>query len=143
MKKIKVLQVCYSLKAAGIETFVANLQENTDTSIIENHILIYKDSEKDFFYKDIVINNGGIIENASDHSKNFLLRHIKQRFNFYKIIRKIDFDIIHVHASSGLQGLEVFLAKKFGDAKVVVHSHSSNLSLSSKFNWLKKIINQI
>ena len=89
------------------------------------------------------MNHSGVIEDASASNKFFLVRHIKQRINYCKILKKGKYDIVHVHASSGLQGLEVFLSKIIGVDNIVVHSHSSNLSLSSGFNWLKKIIHKI
>lgn len=143
MDKIKVLQVCYSLKAAGIETFVNNLQRYIDRNEIDNHFLVYKYGGLDSFYEDQITANGGVIENASSVCKSFLERHLRQRIKYCKIVRKGCYDIVHIHASSGLQGLEVMLAKLMGAKKIIVHSHSSNLSLSSKLYWLKKIMHKI
>lgn len=144
MDKIKVLQVCYSLKAAGIETFVTNVQKSIDKEKFDVHFLIYKSSEKELFYKEIVEKNGGIIENASaDDESIFILRHIKQRIAYYKIVRKGNYDVVHIHASSGLQGLEVLLARIAGVKKIFVHSHTSKLGSATKLNWLKKIIHKI
>ena len=144
MSKIKVLQVCYSLKAAGIETFVTSIQKQINKKLVENHFLIYKATKVDLFYKDVIENNGGVIENSSaDEVDNFLLRHIKQRLNYYSTLKKGNYDIVHVHASSGLQGIEVMLAHIAGVKKIVVHSHSSKMGRATKFNWLKKIIHII
>ena len=144
MGKMKVLQVCYSLKAAGIETFVTNVQREINNEIVENHFAIYKATQEGLFYKDIVEQSGGIIEDDSAGTVgNFLLRHIRQRLNFYATLKKGNYDIVHVHASSGLQGIEVLLARMAGVRKIAVHSHSSRMGRATKFNWLKKIIHLI
>lgn len=144
MSKVKVLQVCYSLKAAGIETFVTNVQKNIDVDQFDVHFLIYKNTNRDLFYKNIIEKNGGTIEDASaGFEKNFLIRHIKQRINYFHILKKQNFNIVHVHASSGLQGLEVLLAHIAGVKNIIVHSHSSKLGKATKFNWMKKIIHKI
>lgn len=138
MKKIKILEVCYSLKAAGIETFVSNMQSYVNSNEFDIHYMVYKNALLDRFYRPNIESHHGIVEDASaDECTNFLLRHILQRVNYCKILRREKFDIVHVHTSSGLQGIEVFLAHMIGVKNIVVHSHSSELSASSKFNGLK------
>lgn len=143
MCKIKVLQVCYSLKAAGIETLVTNVQKNIDVNRFDVHFLLYKGTKKDLFYKNTVEEHGGTIEDASaDKVNNFLIRHLIQRVNYFKILKKENFDVVHIHASSGLQGIEVLLAHMAGVKNIIVHSHNSKLGAATKFNWMKKIIHK-
>lgn len=142
MKKIKVLQVCYSLKTAGIETYVLNLQRNINSNEFEVHFLVYKNSANDLFYKKEIEKLGGIVEIADSKETNYLLKHILRRINYCKILKENSFDVIHVHASCGLQGIEVFLAHLMGTKNIIIHSHSSNLARSSKFNTLKHLLHK-
>lgn len=135
-KKIKVLEICYSLKAAGIETFVTNVQKHLDHSLIEAHYMLINGAKEDYFYKDDVVSNEGIIEDATSSSHNFFIRRIQQRLKYIRILKKGKYDIVHVHASSGLQGVDVLIAHLMGVKNIIVHSHchaeSAELYFSGK-----------
>ena len=144
MEKIKVLEVCYSLKAAGIETFVANLFEKLDKNRFSVDFLITNNNETDFFYRDKIEQLGGRIIDASAKGP-FFIKRIKQFRNKSKAASQNKYDVIHIHASSGVQGYDCKWAAKANPRKIVVHSHAYSESTKEFFSgkehpYIKRIL---
>lgn len=146
-QKKKILQVCYSLKAGGIETLVTSLNDYLDHDLYDVHFLIMSHDENDLFYKDRVENNGGIIKDVTPTSHNPIVKKIQRRQKYYKLLKKGNYDIVHVHASQGLNGIDVLLAKMAGVRHIVAHAHSASsinkYFKDDKFAWGKKSIHRL
>lgn len=145
-KKKKILQVCYSLKAGGIETLVASLNDYLDHDRYDVHFLIMSHNENDLFYKNRVESNGGTIKDVTPTSRNPLLRKIERRQRYYKLLRESDYDIVHIHASQGLNGVDVLLARMAGVKHIIAHAHSaSNIKQyfeGDRYAWVKKNVHR-
>lgn len=73
---------------------------------------------------------------------NRLVGHILLPFLFYKYLKLSDYEIIHVHADTAWKLLLFAIpAKHAGVKKVIVHSHSSNIS--GDFRWLKFLCHKV
>ena len=57
--------------------------------------------------------------------KSSILNYIRSLKSFLK---ENNFDIIHIHGNSGTMAIEARIAKKYSDAKVIVHLHNSTCS---------------
>lgn len=52
----------------------------------------------------------------------------KYLYQLKKILKEDSFDIIHIHGNSGTMAVEARIAKKYSNARVIVHLHNSTCS---------------
>lgn len=121
MHKIRILHILPTLSRAGTEAFVMNCLRGIDKSRFE--LAVFSLTDKDDDYGDEIRRLGAtlFVENLSFSSvwtlpKNFC--------RFTRILKSIDYDILHCHVSS-ICGF-IFLASYFaGKKRCVAHSHFS------------------
>lgn len=141
MKNSKhILQITYSLKAAGIETFVVNLYRAIDREKIQFDFVSYYDGGHKEFYDKAVQEMGGKIYKLGYPQRRKIINNIKIRVRLYKCIKNNGYEIVHVHGSSGVAILEVMIAKLAGARKVIIQSHSSDISHDASFGRLQKCL---
>lgn len=134
-----ILQVTYSLKAAGIETFAVNLYKAIDKSRLQFDFVSYYDRNCKEFYDDVVRQMGGTVYKLGFAERRKILNNIRIRFRLYKCIKANNYKIVHVHGSSGIAVLEVIIAKLAGAGRIIIHSHSSNVANNAGFGRLQKL----
>lgn len=141
MKKIRVLQVTYSLKMSGIETLAVNILSNRNSNKFEYDFAVYSNTSSPEFYDQQVLKLGGkIFKLGTSNKKKNVLSIIFERVNFYKLVKTEKYDIVHIHASSGMHVIETIICKLAGVKKIIVHSHSSKIMNNSRFYIQKKIL---
>ena len=129
-KRIKILQVGYaSFAKAGSQTVIMNIARG-----------VYKDFDIDVLlnstepgYYDEEFQGYGTIYRINCSVKgfgrikkliHFVLRPFRQYFYAKKLIKKNQYEIVHIH--SGLEGGPIFLAAKSSGVKhIVAHSHNT------------------
>jgi glycosyltransferase involved in cell wall biosynthesis len=139
----RVLQVTYSLKAAGIETFVVNIHKNINRKEYQFDYATYFPPEKEEFYDSEVRRLGGKIYKLGYKQRGKIASNIKTRINLYKCIKRNKYETVHIHGSNGLAILEVLAAKLAGCQHIIIHSHNSNISNNGKFSKLIRLITKI
>ena len=88
-----------------------------------NEIAITSYGELNEVYTDSFVNYGVGILRVDNRNKP--LQYYK---DLRKIIKKGMYDIIHIHGNSGTMAIEARIAKKYSNAKVIVHLHNSTCS---------------
>ncbi len=114
--KINVLHFSLSPNVGGIETFLYNLFSNIDRDKFDFSFIT--DSEQPAMGKELAALGGKIIKVAPH----------KQLLKYIKDIRNIvsqNYNIIHFHKNSAADIVAIMLAKRYGNAKIIVHSHNT------------------
>ena len=119
--KCRILLIGMSNVLGGIEVYCFNLIKNKlDNFLID--VLFFEDQKLPF--EDELIKMNVNILRICSRRKNF----IKSREDFIKILQNNHYDIIHYHIMSYSWFDPILLASKYSKAKIIVHSHTSNLS---------------
>ena len=129
-EKKKILQVGYaSFAKAGIQTVIMNIARGVYKDFDIDVLLT---SNKPGYYDEEFEQYGNIyrvncsVEGFGKLKKylHFAIRPFKQFFYARKLMKKNQYDIVHIH--SGLEGGPMFLAAKFAGVKhIVAHSHNT------------------
>ena len=130
MKKIKVLQVGGVASFGGIETFQFSLFKNIDREKYCFDFLINNTDNK-LVYENDIKELGGKVFYIPSRRQNYLKRIIF----FKQILKNNEYDIIHVNYSALVDDLFLSEAIKT-DARVILHSHSSNFTDSKFWYWV-------
>lgn len=113
---MKILQITGSLEIGGLENMACNIARYAPSDYTID-FLVYE--LKGIGYEqemDSLGSNNFVVTRPSENPVNFLKQYIQ-------LIREQDYDIIHIHTYTS-SGYMAFLAKKFTNAKVIVHSHT-------------------
>ena len=117
---IKVLHVLGALNMGGSETMVINLYEKIDNSKIRFDFAV--NGTEIGFLEDQIDKNYSQIFRMTKRSDSF----VKHLSDFYKIVKKNSYDIIHYHTQNAfLTSVDISVAKLAGVKKNVVHCHST------------------
>lgn len=129
MKKILYVNAI-SDNIGGIEMYIMNIYRKIDKSKYDVHFLV-DENIKPVYYDEIKNN----IITTPSRTKNYkaYLKKLK------KIMRKYQYDVVHVNLMSFSNFEPIVFAKKYSKAKIILHSHISNLEMSFK----TKILNYI
>ena len=108
---------------------------NGIANIILSHIKSLKSVNEDF---EIAVTSYGELDNFyvgnfSELGVGVIKVPSRQKLFLYstelrKIITNNNFDVIHIHGNSGTMALEARIAKKYSNARVIVHLHNSTCS---------------
>jgi len=130
---INVLIIGLSPNIGGIESFVFNVIKNANKN--EFSFTLLNHSEESLCFEEEFIKFGCKIEKITLRTKNYF-KHIKE---LNKILKN-NYDIIHINMMS-YSWFEPILISKNTKAKVILHSHSANLSnqYSKKTSFLNRI----
>ena len=123
-KKIKVLHVIGKRPQGGIGTFLYNITEKIDHSKFEFEFLINGSSEPGEFDKKMKMLGANVHVLPELKYKNTFL-YLKSLEEFY--LKHHDYDVIHIH-SAILTLFNYWANKKYGNAIIAVHSHSTKYS---------------
>lgn len=135
MNKIKILCIGMSSNLGGIETYLYNLVKNADKEQFEFHFLDACNGE--IALKREIEELGVVIHKIIPRNKNY-----KEHLNQLKELYVNDkFDYIHYSLMSFSWFEPITLAKKYSDAKIIVHSHNGGFgkNVSLKTRILHKI----
>lgn len=120
-KQIRVLHFQGRMGKGGAETFMMNTFRNIDRNKIKFDFLIYDDFKDIQPYNKEIYSLGGHIYSVPNPKKNVLAYIISVR----KLLKDKEFDVVHSEVFFG-GGLNLFLAKKAGVKKRIVHSHATS-----------------
>lgn len=122
MKKIKILYIGMSSNIGGIEKYLINVYRNIDKSKFDINFLSFN-NEKLCFYDEIKNN----IIYITHRNKNYF-KFIKE---LKEILRHGNYDIIHINLVEFSFFEPIIYAKKYTNAKIIIHSHIAKFKLPS------------
>lgn len=118
-RSLKVLTInTVPFMRGGISTVIINYYENMDTEKIHMDFVVNREIETE--YRDKLETGGSHVYLLERNTKL-----IKYFFRLLAIIRKEDYDIVHVHGNSCTMAIELFAAMLCGCKKRIAHSHNS------------------
>lgn len=138
-KPVRVLHVTEMLQAGGIESFIMNVYRNIDKSKVQFDFLLTR-NEKEFYDEEVKSLGGTKLTIDIDKNKNVFIRVFLESIELYKILKKSDYNIIHVHSGTPLRILYLFAAKLAGIKKRIYHSHSAEVKGPHSMLIIKKYI---
>ncbi|TLQ06277.1 glycosyltransferase family 1 protein [Marinilactibacillus psychrotolerans] len=118
---IRVLHFQGRMGLGGAETFMMNTYRNIDRSKIQFDFLLYDDFKDVTPYNEEIKKLGGRIYYVPNPKKNI----IKYVTSVSRLLKDHQFDIVHSQVFFG-GGLNVWLAKRAGIKKRIVHSHATS-----------------
>ena len=135
-KPIRILHILQRMEAGGTQALLMNIYRNIDREKIQFDFLV--EYEEKQFYDDEILSLGGKVYYTN----------LRKDYNFLKfgrklkeIIKKNDYKIIHVHTYNiGYMALKI--AKKYGVAVRIVHSHN-NETIKDKKYFIKKVMQKV
>ena len=114
---IRVLHVLGGLGTGGTESLIMNWYRNIDRTKIQFDFLV---RSPDNNYLDEIESFGGRVFFTASFPR-YLIRNYKET---KALLEKREWDVIHVHGNAAMYMLPLQLAKKFGYAQRIMHSHS-------------------
>lgn len=131
MSRIRVLHIGFSANMGGIERYLINIYRKIDKNEIKMDFLILG-SQEPCYYEEIKENTFFI----KGRKENYL--EFKRQLKEFMIKNKYDF--IHIHLMSFSFFEPIIYARKYTNAKIILHSHiADNIISSSKtkfLNWI-------
>ncbi|WP_213525967.1 glycosyltransferase family 1 protein [Paenibacillus sp. J31TS4] len=118
-KPIKVLQFGMTYNAGGVESFIMNYFRNLNPNRIKTDFINMYSS---IAYQEEIKELGGEIYNVTHFMKN----PIKNYVQIKRLIRKNNYDIIHVNMLSAAYISPLLAAKRCGVKCIIAHSHNSS-----------------
>lgn len=114
---IRVLHVFGGLGTGGTESLIMNWYRNIDREKIQFDFLVR--SPDDHYLAEIEALGGRVFYTAS-FPRHFLKNYRQTK----EILARKEWDVIHVHGNAAIYMLPLKLAKKYGYACRIMHSHS-------------------
>lgn len=134
MKKKKILYIGYSSNMGGIERFLINVCMNLNKEKFE--ISILSSNGEKLYWQDELEKLGIRFLAITARKKNYR-QHLK---DLKKIYSENNFDIIHFNIMNFSCFERIILAKKYSNARLILHSHSASIQkVYRKTRFLDKI----
>ncbi len=131
---IRILHVFGGLGTGGTESLIMSWYRNIDRTKIQFDFLV---RSPDNNYLEEITALGGRVFYTASFPRHFLRNFLETR----KILRRKEWDVIHVHGNAALYTLPLKLAKKCGYSYRFMHSH--NVKAQSKGFTLIHNINKL
>lgn len=130
-KKTKIVFYCDKWLSGGIESFIMNIYRNIDMKNINIDVLVSQDGNNS--YDEEIKKLGGNKYITLEKKYNSPIKRTIFNFSaFYKKVKKLDIDIIHINLSNAVGMIYGFLAKKAGVKHIIFHSHNSDIANGNK-----------
>lgn len=136
--KRKILYVIPSLLLGGLETFIMNLVKNIDMNKYEIHFSLMSINIEDYYKKEAEELGVIIHKSEKDLYKNKFKRLKMYYEHIYNLVKKYNFDVVHVNSSTSLAYRACKAAKKAGCKCVIFHSHNTSAGYGKYLNLLFK-----
>lgn len=135
---MRILHICDSLRvSSGVSTMVVGLYKQIHDSNIKMDFLFFYRPEADSYEQEIMENGSEVYYIETPLSARNFLSSVKKCKIFFKNNGN-KYDIIHLHSPT-INEFTLRYAKKYSNARLIMHSHSSMTSP----NPIKKFINSI
>lgn len=139
-EKIRVLQIgCENFGKGGRSVAIYNLMRMMPNTVIVDYLS--SNNSDDSIYKKAIEDAGGKIVHLGKRNKrqNRVSYELHRFKTLIRIIRDGKYDVVHINADHGWEAAKsMYCVRRAGNAKIVVHGHTSNV-VFDKGNILKKI----
>ncbi|RMW41811.1 glycosyltransferase family 1 protein [Lactiplantibacillus pentosus] len=120
---IRVMQINSGQKYGGVSAMIYNLYRNMDHDKIQFDFVAPKKTSFEIYRKEIEAEGGRIIE--LDTKGNFINRKLQFFKRLTKLIKKNQYQIVHVNSGSIFLNIQVsWIARFCGVKTVIAHSHN-------------------
>lgn len=119
MKITRVLQFGMTPNPGGIESFIMNYYRNMDTHRVQ---FDFVDFYGEIAYKEEIIRMGGKIFKLPFFKKNPIANYIE----LMKLIKKMDYKVVHVNMLSAAYIFPIIAARKCRVPCIIAHSHNTS-----------------
>lgn len=135
---IKVLQVnADNFGAGGISVIIWRIMETLkEENITMSFLTQCKNRDEDYVKQ--VVEQGGKVHYIQV-SSNVIFRYYDRYRKFYKLIKKSDYNIVHINGNESFGIISYVLAAKKAKCKIVIHAHSTKFK-NEKYIFIKKIL---
>ena len=116
----RVLQVPGSLNLGGAETMLINVMPNLDREQLNFDFVV--PGKEEGYYESVVRQMGAQVHHIPRRSESFWRSHRE----FYRVVKEGGYRVVHFHTQNAFfTSLQVFLARRAGAERIVVHSHNT------------------
>lgn len=136
MQKIKICCFCETWESGGIESFLNNILQHVNLEKIQIDIVV-SCLKKSIFTNPLKQKGIRFVE-LSGKQRDFLQNY----YMFSKLLRKENYNAVHLHIFHGLSLYYACIARKAGVSIRIAHSHNTALR-SSKTQRLKLFIHDV
>lgn len=126
---LRILQIGMYDSLGGIETYLINYYNHMDRDKVQFDFINMHDK---IYFQDELINLGAKIYRVENVKRN----PVKFYNDLVKIIKKNNYNIVHVNMLSAANIIPLIAAKRAGAKIIVAHSHNAN----TPKNYIKKIM---
>lgn len=139
-KPIKVLHYIKHLGSGGGEAFLYNIYQNIDRSRVQFDFLV-NTSKQELLDDKITALGGRKVILLNEEPKSTFLKIVCVVNNLYRLLKKEEYKIIHIHCSNGQGLLYAWIAKVAGVPVRITHIH--NVTVEGKAVVLKKMFHDL
>lgn len=141
-KMKKILMIMYSLDPGGIESFVVNLVEHFDMSLVQVDVCIFNKKEEEVaFYENRILAVGANVIKLWE-GKNHYIGYFKRRKILWHYLKSCQYDTVHVHGGLADDALDCMVAYQCKVSQIIMHAHMSGLNLS-QHTWIQLLIHYL
>ena len=134
-KPIRILHYIKHLESGGGETLVYNIYKTIDRETIQFDFLVNTE-RKELLDDKVAALGGRRLVLMKREPKCTPLKIVLAMTNLYKLLRKGEYKIFHIHCSNGQGLLYAYIAKRAGVPVCVVHIH--NAGVDGRFKIVKR-----
>lgn len=116
---IRVLHCLGGLGTGGVEKLILSWYRKIDRNNVQFDFLVRSEEEN---YIDEITRLGGRVFFTAEYPKH-LIRNYLDTIN---VLKRKEWDIVHIHGNAAMYITVLLLAKKFGIKCRIMHSHSTN-----------------
>lgn len=143
MRKVRVLELVYSLNAGGIETFIVNLLKNMDMSNLSVELAVIKPQGIQQFYDEQMEQLGITIHAVGDFRKGKIYKYITSRIQLYQLIKNGKYDVVHIHSGQVDKLPDMFVCKWAHVPNIIIHSHNQGIAASVKLYHIRQFLQSL
>lgn len=129
---MKICCFCEKWASGGIESFLYNVFERFDMKVFELHIVAAE--VKESIFTDKLRTHGVFFHELSGNRKNIIQNYSR----FIMLLRKENYDVIHLNVYHAISFIYIFLAKYVGIPTRIAHAH--NTALRQGFFYKPKLL---
>ena len=135
-KRIRVLMVTRRFIYGGIEKLLLDIFENSDRSIFQYDVLaLNSEADESLLYKLKSLNVN--YQTLSLDKCNKSERRKKHYNGLSALLKKNTYDVVHVNITNYKMVFDLYVAKKAGIKRRIIHAHSANINTPTSLRIYK------
>lgn len=132
--KKRVLIVTRSLNVGGIEAQRANVIKHVNRDQFKVTVLVFNNRSDEIAYYEETIRACGVMIVKLFAGENKYLQYIKRRRLLAAHLKENQYDVVHIHGCFVDDGIDCWIASRFGVPNIVMQAHTANVQWQKK-HW--------